>query len=77
MTTFANATETIAHLTALIAKYGSGKLTVWVTADGKFIDLLMLEALVSDGLIKRTGGNGLSAYSSPAYELVNVAEKAA
>lgn len=70
MTTFANASETIIHMELMYNVYGTTKLMIWKTADGKCIDSTVLDTLAKKGLVRRTGGNGRSAYSTPTYSLV-------
>ena len=59
MTTFANATETLAHMEQMHSVYGETLLSVWRTAEGKIIDVLVLWQLANEGVIRMTPSSNM------------------
>lgn len=67
ITEFATAAETIAHMKAQFAAFGETQMTVWMTAEGKWIDSLVLDALVAQGLLNRRAPVARDGYATPIY----------
>ena len=59
MTTFANATETLAHMELMYSVYGETLLLVWKTAESKIIDVCVLWQLAKQGVIRMTPSSNM------------------
>jgi len=67
---FANDQETIAHLKEQYAKYGTVRLIIWNTADGKWIDSLVLNELTRRGIVRFHRPAYVNMYLTGHYEYV-------
>lgn len=70
VTTFATEAETLAHMALMFSVYGETRLTIWRTADGKWISPVALEALAAQGIIRRTCSPVRSMYVTPQFHFI-------